>query len=297
MLVVRITTTTVSSLFRQRSCTPGRRFLSVVLPLAFLWGCESRGPATIPGHMTRIAAGEYTLGSDSAERELGYELSPPPVRGFGWYDAWETAPHRVRIRLLAIDRAPVTQREYANFIAATDREPPGIDEASYIEQGFLAHSYDEVERFLWEDGTPDSALLDHPVVLVDRDDARAYCEWRGERDGLELRLPSEDEWEAACRGTEGRTFPWGDGWREGAAHIQSQSTASVRAHPEGATPDGVRELAGNVFEWTRSAMADGRPVLKGCSWDDAPGTCRCAFRHGRPASSRHILIGFRCAAR
>jgi formylglycine-generating enzyme required for sulfatase activity len=133
-------------------------------------------------------------------------------------------------------------------------------------------------------------------VLVDREDARAYCAWRGRREGLDLRLPTEAEWEAACRGRRARLFPWGDDWRDDAAQVGADGTAPVCAHPDGATPEGVHDLAGNVFEWTASAMPDGRPVLKGCAWDDAPGTCRCAFRHGRPASSRHILIGFRCAA-
>lgn len=249
-----------------------------------------------PARMALISGGEYTLGSDSTERELGYGLAPPAVRGYGWYDAWEEAPHRVALEPFLIDRTPVTQREYAEFVSETGRRAPGIDEETYIAQGFLAHPYQEVERFLWDGGAPDSARLDHPVVLVDRADARAYCEWRGARDGLELRLPGEGEWEAACRGRERRTFPWGDAWVDGAAQIEARETAPVYAHREGVTPEGVVDLAGNVFEWTSASMPDGRPVLKGCSWDDAPGTCRCAFRHGRPASSRHILIGFRCAA-
>ncbi|MCH6552254.1 MAG: SUMF1/EgtB/PvdO family nonheme iron enzyme, partial [Planctomycetes bacterium] len=120
------------------------------------------------------------------------------------------------------------------------------------------------------------AALDEEIENeVDLEDARAYCGWRGRRDGLDVRLPTELEWEAACRGRAGRLFPWGDDWVEGAAQIDSSATAPVTAHPSGATPEGVLDLAGNVFEWTGSFMPDGRPALKGCSWDDAPGTCRC----------------------
>jgi formylglycine-generating enzyme required for sulfatase activity len=245
--------------------------------------------------MIEIAGGRYALGSESAERELGYSLSPPAVRDAGWYEAWEAPPYRVSLEPFLIDRTPVTQQDFAKFVAATGHRVPKIDEAAYREQGFLVHPYAEVRPYLWTDAGPDSALLDHPVVLVDREDARAYCAWRGKTDGLPLRLPSESEWEAACRGLEARTFPWGDGWLEGAAHVAARGTAPVEAHRLGATPAGVLDLAGNVFEWTGTAMPDGRPVLKGCSWDDAPGTCRCAFRHGRPPDSRHILIGFRCA--
>ena len=264
--------------------------------LLLLAACRAPEPATVPDRMALIRGGEYLLGSDSAERELGYELSPPAVRGYGWYDNWEAAPHRVTLEPFLIDRAPVTQKEYAEFVGATGYRVPHIDEAAYTEQGFLVHPYEEVQPFNWRDGAPDSALLDHPVVLVDLEDARAFCEWRSAADGLAVRLPTEAEWEAACRGADGRTFPWGSDWREGAAQVESTTTAPVTAHPNGATAEGVNDLAGNVFEWTSSSMPDGRPTLKGCSWDDAPGTCRCAFRHGRPAASRHILIGFRCAA-
>lgn len=243
------------------------------------------GPDSVP-----IPAGSYRLGSDAAERAAGYELSPPDVGQARWYDAWERAPYTVRLAAFGIDRTPVTQRAYSAFVRATRRPPPFISETEYRAQGFLVHPYTEVAPFLWRAGGPDSALLEHPVVLVTHEDARAYCAWRGKR------LPTEEEWEATCRGPEGRRFPWGDAWRPDAAHVDTTFTAPVTAHPAGATPRGVRDLAGNVFEWTSSDFGGGRATLKGCSWDDAPGTCRCAFRHGRPPASRHILIGFRCAA-
>ncbi len=251
--------------------------------------CESSPSrdGQVPGAVL-ISAGTYHLGSDSVERSLGYDLSPPTVYRARWYDAWERAPYTMELDGFHIDSTPVTQHQYAEFVAATSHRTPYINRADYLDQRFLVHRYDEVIPFLWQNGRPDSQLLDHPVVLVDRDDATAYCEWTG------ARLPSEHEWEAACRGMRGRTFPWGDTWRNQVAHIDTTFTASVSAHPAAATPTGVADLAGNVFEWTGSPFAEGSAVLKGCSWDDAAGTCRCAFRHGRPAASRHILIGFRC---
>jgi formylglycine-generating enzyme required for sulfatase activity len=256
------------------------------LAIAVAAGCAPPDPGP---HMARVPAGTYFLGSDSAERELGYTLSPPAVRGADWYDAWERSPYRIRLDAFWIDRTPVTQAEYANFVSAESWRAPYITQEAYRRQGYLAHPYPEVLPFLWHNRRPDPSLLDHPVVLVSHRDAVAYCSWR------DARLPTESEWEAACRGPEsGRLLPWGDEWVDGAAQIGATGTAPVTAHPEGATPEGVLDLAGNVFEWTSSSLTGGSPVLKGCSWDDAPGTCRCAFRHGRPAESRHILIGFRC---
>ena len=254
-----------------------------------LYACGA-SPQADRTNMVDISGGQYVLGSDSTERQLGYELSPPSVRRAGWYGAWEAEPRSVELTPFLFDRTPVTQSEYAELVAADGHRAPFIDEDSYIEQGFLVHPYEEVVPFLWIGDEPSAALLDHPVVLVDRADAEAFCRWRGRRDGVELRLPTEEQWEATCRGPEGRMFPWGDDWMDGLAQTGSAFTAPVDAHLGGATPEGVLDLAGNVFEWTASSMPDGRPVLKGCSWDDAPGTCRCAFRHGRPAASRHILI-------
>lgn len=276
-----------------------RSWLTVLLTggsLIAFSACDRGQPVTLPPGLVALPGGPYTVGSDSAEREIGYSLSPPGVRGAAWYDAWEAPRHVERVAAFAIDSTLVTQSEYAEFVATTRHRAPHIEGADYEAQGFLVHAYAEVEGFLWDNDSPPAELADHPAVLVDLEDARAYCGWRGRRDGLGVRLPTELEWEAACRGRAGRLFPWGDDWVEGAAQIDSSATAPVTAHPSGATPEGVLDLAGNVFEWTGSFMPDGRPALKGCSWDDAPGTCRCAFRHGRPALTRHVLIGFRCAA-
>jgi formylglycine-generating enzyme required for sulfatase activity len=268
-----------------------------VMTALWIAACAGGEPArpSIPRDMAVVDGGALRIGSDSLERELGYELSPPLVREQRWYDRWEIDPSEVAIRPFALDRHAVTQGEYAEFVAATGRSSPIIDSLGWLEQGFLAHSWDEVRPYLWAGGEPSPAVIDHPVVLVTLADAESYCDWRGERIGRPLRLPTEIEFEAACRGREGRTFPWGGEWREGATRAGADGTGPVDGYPLGVTPSGIFELGGNVFEWTSSTMPDGRPVLKGCGWDDAPGTCRCAFRHGRPPGSRHILIGFRCA--
>ena len=72
-------------------------------------------------------------------------------------------------------------------------------------------------------------------------------------------------------------------------------TTPAGRYVSGVSPYGMLDAVGNVFQRTSSTLTDGRSVPKGCAWDDEPGLCRPAFRHGRPAASRHILIGFRCA--
>ncbi len=291
-----------------RTRRPGRRrgearsgpLLAVSSFLVVLaWGCGSVVPDGPPEDMVRVEGGTYRLGSDSTEREFGYSGSPNVVREYGWYDAWEADPHEVELGPFAIDRTQVTQSDFAAFVTATGHQPPDVDSTAYHAQGFLVHPWSEVKPFRWDGGRPPDGLADHPVVLVDYADAAAYCAWRGEREGRATRLPTGPEWEAACRGQELRTYAWGTTWRDGAIVAETTFTAPVGFHPDGATPDGIHDLLGNVFEWTSSRMPppeSDEPVLRGCGWDDAPGTCRCAFRHGRPAGSRHILIGFRCAA-
>lgn len=261
------------------------RHLLVCLLLVHAWANAQHGRGIA------IAGGPYVLGSPTAERDWGYAHSPPLVGAQRWYDRWERTPRRVDLAPYRIDANLVTQADYGAFVRATDGRVPYITSVEYQTQGFLVHPYATVEPYLWlQVAKPPAGLEAHPVVLVNRDDAAAYCAWRGKR------LPSEDEWEAACRTGETRRFPWGNAWSAERVHHGAAGTAPAGALQAGATPAGVEDLLGNVFQWTASPFDATRTVLRGCAWDDAPGTCRCAFRHGRPAQSRHVLIGFRCAS-
>jgi formylglycine-generating enzyme required for sulfatase activity len=256
----------------------------------------SLGPATCPDHeaMVPVPAGPFWMGSDVRERALADTLSSPAVREARWFDA-ELPGQRVPLPAFCLDRFLVTHRQYATFVARSGHRAPGISREAYEQQGFLVHPYDpEVRRYLWVEAAPPPWLADHPVVLVSAADAEAYCRWRNPV----LRLPTEAEWEKGARGDDGRPFPWGDRWdpmRLNSAARGPGGTTPVGRYPAGASPYGVQDGVGNVFQWTASSLADGRRVLKGCGWDDEASLCRPAFRHGRPAESRHILIGFRCA--
>lgn len=266
--------------------------LLLALGSAAATGLELRCPD--PSRMLLIPAGTFWMGSDEAERRLARSLSSAAVRQARWFDA-ELPRRRVTLPAYCLDRYLVTQNDYAAFVEATGRTPPQISKAEYDRQGFLVHDYDRMwTRFVWRDNRPPPGWEDHPVVLVSADDAEAYCGWRG------LRLPSEAEWEKGARGTDGRPFPWGDRWdpdRLNSADRGPGHTTAVTRYPGGASPFGLFDAVGNIFQWTRTSPRDSRQrVVKGCAWDDEAGLCRPAFRHARPVSSRHILIGFRCAA-
>jgi toxoflavin biosynthesis protein ToxD len=194
-----------------------------------------------------------------------------------------------------IDRSPVTNGQYKEFVDKTGHPDPFITPEAYQRQGFLAHPYEKVKEFLWKNRSFPPGHEDHPVVLVSLNDARSFCAWKGKKIRRQYRLPTEAEWEKAGRGTDGRFFPWGDEWNPD--HLNSGerfgSTTPVNRFPQGRSPYSLYDMVGNVFEWTATRWDEKSFVVKGCSWDDLPGTCRAAMRHGRPPQSKHILIGFR----
>ena len=134
-------------------------------------------------------------------------------------------------------------------------------------------------------------------MLVSHGDAAAYAEWLSRRTGHRWRLPSEAEWEKAARGGDGGRFPWGDVYYAGRLNSHDSGpfdTLPVGTYSDGASPFGILDAAGQVFEWTATPMGSGRFIVKGGSWDDKGcGVCRPAARHSRPAALKHILIGFR----
>jgi formylglycine-generating enzyme required for sulfatase activity len=256
--------------------------------------------------MVPVPAGTFRMGS--------------PV-GVG--DTDEHPQHEVTLSAYCIDRTEVTVKAYADCVRAG-----GCTAAPLTVQwsGVSAEDVQRYNRICNRDDRPG-----HPINCVDWTQATAYCTWAGKR------LPTEAEWEYAARGTDGRAYPWGneapsatrlnacgsecvamtkrelnkdwakmydasDGW---------ETTAPVGSFPEGVSPFGVLDMAGNVWEWTAdwygaySAAAATNPrgaqsgtfrALRGGAWDyNVAGHVRAAYRHRFDASNRDSHVGFRCA--
>ena len=276
--------------------------LLIALLTAAPAAARADSPAALPG-LIAIPAGPFIAGSDAAEREFAYQLDEAAyghsvTRDRGWYDG-ERARGPVELPAYLITRTLVTNAQYAAFIAATGHPAPDVDETTW--QGYrLIHPYSRTRRYAWVDGRPPPGLEEHPVVMVSHSDAVAYAVWLGAASGLAWRLPTALEWEKAARGADGRRFPWGDGFDPGLLNSHDAgpfATMAVGSFPAGASPFGLLDAAGQVFEWTATPRGEGRYIVKGGSWDDKGcGICRPAARHSRPQAIKHILIGFRLVA-
>jgi formylglycine-generating enzyme required for sulfatase activity len=165
-----------------------------------------------------IAAGEFLMGSDPQLDEDAEDREQPQ--------------HRLYLPEYYLAKTPVINGQYRAFVLATGHDPP-------------KH---------WTYRRPPSSEEDHPVVRVSWYDAKAYCQWLSEVTGRGYSLPSEAEWEKAARGTDGRIYPWGNRWKSSHCNAFGDvgKTTSVHAYPQGSSPFGVLDMAGNAYEWTRS---------------------------------------------
>jgi formylglycine-generating enzyme required for sulfatase activity len=208
--------------------------------------------------------------------------------------------HRIHLERFQIARVAVTNAQYRFFVEATEHQVPDH----------------------WEDARPPRGLESHPVVNVSWHDAIAYCRWLSEVTGKAITLPSEAQWEKAARGDKDkREYPWGDEWDETRCNTDELGlgdTTPVGIFPEGASPYGCLDMAGNVWEWTISLWGkdwerpefkypydpvDGREnleagddmlrVLRGGSFSNARHYARCASRYWYDPYARDGLSGFR----
>ena len=253
--------------------------------LLLLGHCPGLAQTQAAGEMADIKGGPFLMGSDTGPED-------------------ERPAHTVAVRTFSIDRRPVTNGQFAQFLNAVGPVSP---------KGEKLFDFDDGDARIHKKGdrwSADSGFANHPVVEVSWFGARNYCLWAGKR------LPTEAEWEKAARGTDGRKYPWGNeapdrtraqfnvGWRE---------TAPVGSFPNGASPYGVLDLAGNAWEWVSSAYlpypyreGDGRESLnpqsvrgtRGGGQDSPDDQLTATYRGGglsRNPRSGHHNIGFRCA--
>lgn len=169
-----------------------------------------------------------------------------------------------------IDATPVTNKQYAAFVAATGRRQPSL---------WGPDGYEE----------PDAEC---PVVGVTFADAEAYATWAGKQ------LPTPAQFEKAARGTDGRKYPWGDmvGLKTGNTREAGLGRpCPVEAYPRGKSPYGCFDMNGNVLHWTRAKTSkepDAPVVLKGCSFKHYLGSV--AWSYDAPPTQRQDCVGFRC---
>jgi len=236
------------------------------------------GPGALGIVWITIPAGSFQMGSEHGE-------------------AREKPVHEVTLEAFEIARDPVINAQYAAFVRSKGVKPP-------------RH---------WSEGRVPEGKEQHPVVHVSWRDARAFCQWLTSEQGdtkRPVRLPSEAEWEYAARGSEGREYPWGAPEPDPDLCNFGENvgdTTPVGSYPKGATPEGVHDLAGNVWEWVEDAWhgdyngapSDGSPwtggkagagrVVRGGSWYVVAWSCRSAFRYRNQPDDRIDFLGFRCA--
>ncbi len=261
--------------------------------------------------MALVPAGEFMMGTAQDDRASDDEH---PLRLVYLGSFW-------------IDRHEVTNRQYERFVRETGHRAPANANPSVT---------------LWEQNRPPAGGDDHPVVNVSWTDANAYCRWAGKR------LPTEAEWEKAARGTDGRVYPWGNEWDttransasywagrtvefqdrrawkafwvegEGARIAKERGlkgevlTLPVGSFPEGASPYGLFDMAGNASEWVQDwyepyyylkAPPANPPgpdgvllkVMRGGSWLKPAKSLRAADRDFGYPDDRPSGAGFRCA--
>jgi hypothetical protein len=146
----------------------------------------------------------------------------------------------------------------------------------------------------------------HPREGVSWYEAMAFCAWLGHKLNLPIQLPTEWQWERAARGVDGRTYPWGTDYQPGFANINETHylarTSAVGIYPHGKSPEGVLDLAGNVWEWCLNEYSKpdrtqkagtGSRVLRGGSWDLNQDVARAEFRYNYHPRARYNDFGFR----
>lgn len=234
-------------------------------------GHSHGGGQPVENTMVLVPGGGFIMGSTPAEVE---EVTKAFARKqtFNKEACKKEAPTRkVTVKSFYIDRYEVTNAQYREFILATGYTPP---------KGWQGQDY-----------PMDQA--GYPVVMVSYKDAQAYAKWAGKR------LPTEAEWEKAARGTDGRTYPWGNKFEAGIAQTAEAVAlfgGPVSAWPKDVSVYGVYDMAGNVSEWTSDwyDAAKKMKTIKGGAWAQLSHAARCAAKEGVPASGTSQLIGFRC---
>ena len=252
---------------------------------------SAAAPAGDPAGMVRVATGVFMMGSDSGGKT-------------------EKPAHQVTLsRAFLLDRTEVTAGDYNLCVKAGKCTPsavhgPKVDEA-------------EIEKFAAMCTGADPAKARHPITCIDQAQAAAYCKFAGKR------LPTEAEWEYAARGSDGRSYPWGNE-APGCKHAavargpgdrcgdRPRGTIEVGSSPDGKSAFGAVDMAGNAWEWVSDGwdpaaylrgwttdpevpVKGDKGVLRGGSWDFSAASAKSTFRLAFDRAAGSISTGVRCA--
>jgi formylglycine-generating enzyme required for sulfatase activity len=215
-------------------------------------------------------------------------------------------PRTVHLSAYAVDRFPVTVAAFASFI-----EKGGyVERRWWSDEGWAWRTAEAIAKPRFWDEPEWAAYLvpNHPVVGVSFFEAQAYAAFGG------ARLPTEAEWEKAARGADGRKYPWGDTWQADACGMRGvgpRSTVPVGVFPKGASPYGVFDMVGSIWQWCvdpfvgwRAGAGDAetapaaedepRRTTCGGAWNTLQWSVTCVSRNGFPKGARFSNLGFRC---
>ncbi len=260
-----------------------------VLPQHMVEIASTKPSNSPPAGMVEVRGANFTFNVEGIEiegaNEIGVDMQYP----------WENSPrrfheHPMQVTSFYIDKYPVTNREFKKFLDASHYHPK--DDLNFLRD--------------WTNGMYPQGWANKPVTWVSLEDARHYAAW------AEKRLPHEWEWQYASQGTDGRIYPWGNPWDPGVVPAPDYGRAmrgpdDVDAHPTGASPFGVMDMVGNVWQWTDEYVDDHTRagVLRGGSYYQPQGSkwyFPQAYRndqHGKlllmaPSKDRSGALGFRC---
>ena len=262
-----------------------------VLPQQIIPIQATKTASSAPAGMVKVPEADFLFKVSGIEIEgfndIGVDVQYP----------WEDSPrrfheHPMHVTSFYIDKYPVTNAEFKKFLDSTHYHPK--DDLNFLRD--------------WKDGSYPKGWENKPVTWVSQEDARAYASWAGKR------LPHEWEWQYAAQGTDGRLYPWGNEWDDSAVPVPDKSRTmrgpdSVDGHPKGASPFGVIDMVGNIWQWTEEFVDEHTRggILRGGSYYQPQGSIWYfpqAYKlneHGKlllmsPSMDRSEGVGFRCAA-
>jgi formylglycine-generating enzyme required for sulfatase activity len=232
-------------------------------------GTEAPTAPPVVEMVVEIPAGEFIMGSDMGDGD-------------------EQPAHTVTLEAFEIDMFEVSNADFAKFVEETGYQTEVEKEAP--------------DEKSWRDYA--EGKDNHPVVKVTWNDADAYCQWAGKR------LPTEAEWEKAAKGEEGFLYPWGNEWEPAKANTKEsgfRGTVAVGSFAEGASPYGVFDMAGNVWEWMADwyqpypgstyqseYFGEKFKVTRGGAWFTEADKVTTSNRNTTTPSAANDDIGFRC---